>query len=91
MKKKKNHTEVKWKPSYPGQKMPQWRLWQRTDPEVCLLGFLTKEDRDAFSAGDPGPFRRIISENGKTILQNEDFKGMVRRLAYDAGIKNQIL
>jgi len=79
--------QVRWRPAYPGQLEPQVRLWHRTDPELGLLGFLTKADRDAFSKSDhPGPFRRIVSEDGRTILQNEDFQGMVRRLAYDAGI-----
>ena len=64
----------------------QWRWWNRTDPELGLLGFLTREDRDAFSANAPGPFRRIVATDGRTILQNEDFGGMVRRLAHDAGV-----
>ena len=77
-----------WEPTFPGQEAPQVRLWCRTDPELGLLGFLTRQDRDAFSNTDhPGPFRRIVAKDGRTILQNEDFHGMVSRLAYDAGIK----
>ena len=75
-----------WKPMFPGQKEPQWRWWHRTDPELGLVGFLTRQDRDDFSADKPGPFRRIVSPYGKTILQNEDFRGWVRRVAHDAGI-----
>lgn len=79
---------VKWRPSYPGQPAPQWRWWNRTDPELGLLGFLTKADRDFFSKGKPGPYRRIVAPDGRTILQNEDFRGMVRSLAHDAGIQS---
>ena len=63
-----------------------WRWWNRADPELGLLGFATRKDRDDFSNGKHGPFRRVVADDGRTILQNEDFRGMVRRLAYDAGI-----
>lgn len=66
----------------------QWRWWARTSPELGLLGFLTRADRDAFSAGAEGPFRRIVAADGRTILQTEDFRGMVRRLAHDAGVQH---
>jgi hypothetical protein len=75
-----------WRPAYPGQRKPQWRWWKATDPELGLLGFLTRQDRDNFSKGKPGPFRRIVAADGRTILQGEDFRSMVRRLAHDAGV-----
>lgn len=65
---------------------PVWRWWGRQDPELGLLGFFTKADRDDFSDGRPGPFRRVVADDGRTIIQNEDFRGMVRRLAHDAGL-----
>ena len=64
----------------------EWRWWNRTDPELGLLGFFTKADRDAFSSGRAGPFRRVVARDGRTVLQNEDFRGMVRRMAHDAGV-----
>ena len=65
----------------------QWRWWNRSDPELGLLGFATKIDRDNFNDGKPGPFRRVVAKDGSTIIQGEGFHEMVRRLAYDAGIE----
>jgi hypothetical protein len=60
-----------------------WRWWKRGDPELGLLGFVTKKDRDAFHDGGNGPFKRVVADDGRTILQGENFHQMVRRLAYD--------
>jgi hypothetical protein len=49
-------------------KLP-WVWWDRDEPEDGLTGFHTAEDRDRFSRGDPGPFRRRISEDGHTVSQ----------------------
>ncbi len=64
----------------------QTRLWNRSDPELGLLGFATRQDRDRFSDGGQGPFRRVVADDGRTIIQGEGFRQMVRRLAYDAGL-----
>lgn len=48
-----------------------WVWWDRDEPEDGLLGFHTKNDRDAFSQGGPGPYRRRISADGRTISQKE--------------------
>lgn len=69
-----------WKPEYPGQKEPVWCWWDRDDNEDGLLGFHTKKDRDRFSKGGAGPFRRRISEHGKTIPQSETWPEMIDRL-----------
>lgn len=56
-----------------------WTWWDRDEPEDGLLGFHTKKDRDNFSKGKPGPFRRRISSDGKTILQMETWSDTVTR------------
>lgn len=49
-----------------------WCWWDRDEPENGLLGFHTKADRDAFSAGKTGPFRRRLSADGRAIPQMND-------------------
>jgi hypothetical protein len=44
------------------------------EPEDGLLGFHTRQDRDSFSRNAPGPFRRRIAQDGKTIRQNGDWR-----------------
>lgn len=56
---------------------PVWVWWDRNEPEDGLLGFHTKEDRDRFSNKEPGPYRRRISPEGKTISQIEEWKDMM--------------
>jgi len=63
-----------------------WRWWRRDEPEMGLLGFLTEEDRDAFSRGDAGPFRRVVSDDGRTISQHEGWRGLLDRLTDEADI-----
>jgi hypothetical protein len=46
-----------------------WDWWDRDEPEEGFLGFHTKKDRDDFSAGKAGPFRRRLSADGRTISQ----------------------
>ena len=56
---------------------PVWVWWDRDEPEDGLLGFHTKEDRDRFSKKAPGPYRRRISPDGKTISQLETWQDMM--------------
>jgi hypothetical protein len=47
-----------------------WRWWRRGDPEFGLQGFACCEERDAFSAGGSGPFRRVVAPpGGRTVRQ----------------------
>lgn len=46
-----------------------WCWWTPGEPESGLQGFCTREDRDAFSAGGDGPFRRVAIPGGRTIRQ----------------------
>lgn len=64
-----------------------WRWWSRDEPEDGLLGFETVEDRDAFSRGDEGPFRRVISDDGRTIRQGETWREMMDRMSKAAGLE----
>lgn len=73
-----------WKPDYPGQIEPLWVWWMPDEPEDGLLGFHTKKDRDSFSQKKPGPFRRRIAADGKTISQTETWGGMIARLTQEA-------
>lgn len=66
-----------------------WRWWERDEPEVGLLGFHTKRDRDDFSAGKPGRFRRRVSDDGRTISQTETWDVFVQGLCDEAGILRQ--
>lgn len=34
--------------------------WHPGEPEDNLHGFVTKQDRDDFEAGKPGPFLRVV-------------------------------
>lgn len=55
-----------WKPEYPGQpREPSWVWWERDEHEEDLLGFHTKEDRDRYGSGAPGPFRRRLCQRGQ--------------------------
>lgn len=56
-----------------------WVRWDRDEPEDGLLGFYNQIDRDEFSAGRRGPFRRVVSPDGRTISQMDDWKGMLKR------------
>lgn len=63
-----------------------WVWWERDEPEDGLTGFHTKEDRDRFSKGGDGPFRRRISADGHTTSQTwqwDDMMSEVRRLLDD--------
>ena len=55
-----------WRPEYPGQKEPVWAWWSKGEREDDLLGFHTRSDRDAFSRGEQGPFRRRLCPRGET-------------------------
>lgn len=35
-------------------------MWHRGQSEEHVLGFATREGRDAFERGDPGPFERVL-------------------------------
>jgi hypothetical protein len=35
-------------------------MWYPGDPEDHLYGFATAQDRDAYAAGGPGPFERVL-------------------------------
>ncbi|ORE90953.1 hypothetical protein [Aurantimonas sp. 22II-16-19i] len=64
-----------WKPEYPSQERePVWVWWDRDEPETGLVGFHTKEDRDRFQKKEPGPYRRRVSADGKTISQLADWQ-----------------
>lgn len=63
-----------------------WRWWSKGEPEIGLLGFHTAEDRDAFDAGKPGPFRRNVSWDGRTTLQAETWDQRVQRECERAGV-----
>ena len=50
-----------------------WRWWSRGECEEGLQGFHTREDRDRFSEGGSGPFRRVVAREGeRTIYQTTD-------------------
>lgn len=51
-----------------------WRLWFTDEPEVGLQGFVTKQDRDQFSAGGYGPFKRVITPEGCRDLPQLPFR-----------------
>jgi hypothetical protein len=68
-----------------------WRWWRRDEPETGLLGFHYRQDRDDFSAGKPGPFRRRVSEDGRTISQTEGWDGMLQRMCDGAAIERRSL
>jgi len=57
-----------------------WTWWSRGDNEDSLLGFHTKKDRDAFSRGDAGPFRRRVADDGRTVLQTATWADMIENL-----------
>lgn len=60
-----------------------WVWWDRDEPEDGLLGFHTQEDRDNFHTKKPGPYRRRVAPNGKTISQMDDWNDQmseVRRI-----------
>lgn len=62
------------------EKRLPWVWWMRDEPEDDLLGFHTAADRDAFSAGEPGPFRRRVCAPGQgAISQTETWAERVRR------------
>lgn len=42
-----------------------WVDWYPGDAEDDLHGFVTVRERDAFEAGKPGPFRRIVRNHHK--------------------------
>lgn len=46
-----------------------WVWWDRDEPEDGLLGFHTQGDLDRFSSNAPGPYRRRLSADGRTISQ----------------------
>lgn len=54
-----------------------WVWWDRDEPEDGLMGFHTKEDRDRFSRKEPGPYRRRVSKDAKTINQMNDWQEMM--------------
>lgn len=41
-----------------------WLYWSPGEPDGHLLGFVSRRERDAATAGKPGPFRRIIRPLG---------------------------
>jgi hypothetical protein len=63
-----------WTPLYPGQKEPVWTWWDRGDSELGLTGFLTRAERDRFSSGGKGPFKRIVTEDGHTVSQTATWR-----------------
>ncbi len=66
----------------------EWVWWDREYSEAGLSGFHTKDDRDRFSAGKPGPFRRrVVKEGMHEISQIEDWSMMVKRMSREAGIE----
>ena len=58
--------ETGWRPEYPEQtREPSWIWWERGEYEGDLLGFHTKQDRDRYSRGGSGPFRRRLCARGQ--------------------------
>jgi hypothetical protein len=55
-----------------------WCWWDRDEPEDGMVGFVTAQDRNKFSAGGRGPFRRILTSDGHTISQMSRFRDMLR-------------
>jgi hypothetical protein len=51
-----------------------WAWWSRGDSERGLSGFITRKERDAFSRGEPGPFRRVVTADGHTVSQTATFE-----------------
>jgi hypothetical protein len=73
-----------WKPEYPGQERePVWVWWDRDEPEDGLLGFHTSEDCRRFSNSQPGPYRRRVAEDGRTIPQVGGWSEMISRFGAD--------
>ena len=68
-----------------------WRWWSKGYPETGLLGFHTREDRDGYEAGKQGPFRRRVSDDGRTIRQVETYDAMVQAMCEGAGIERRSL
>lgn len=67
-----------------------WVWWSPNEPEAGLTGFHTREDRDAFSRGEPGPFRRRLTRPGREdISQTETWDGMMDRVCAEAGITRE--
>ena len=50
-----------WDPDYPGQEIPELKVWYDDEPETGMSGFYNLKDRDAFSAGGHGPFFRRVT------------------------------
>ena len=60
-------------------KQPQvWCWWDRDETEDGMTGFVTPQDRNKFSAGGPGPFRRILTSDSHTVSQMSRFRGMLQ-------------
>ncbi len=55
-----------------------WQWWSRGDNEDGLTGFHTKEDCEAFERGEDGPFRRRVSEDGRTTSQMWDWNDLMQ-------------
>lgn len=66
------------------EKLP-WVWWERDEPEDDLLGFHTKEDLERFRKNLPGPYRRRISNNGRTISQLETWDDMMKGIKKELG------
>ena len=39
---------------------PEIRMWRPGEPEDDLWGFVSREERDAYQEGHPGPFCRVV-------------------------------
>ena len=46
-------------------------MWLRGQTEDHLHGFATREGRDAFMRGDPGPFERVLRDPAAPPIDTE--------------------
>lgn len=46
-------------------------LWQRGQSEEHVHGFATREGRDAYDRGEPGPFERVLRDPAAPPISDE--------------------
>lgn len=76
---------VDWTPDYPGQKEPKLVVWFVGEGEGGLSGFHSKQDRDAFSRGERGPFLRRVTGNTYRQMPMTKAKGGCLSCGGDCG------
>lgn len=67
-----------WEPIYPGQAIPELKVWYDDEPESGMAGFYTEKDRDSFTAGGSGPFFRTVTARDMPQLPMRQARGEVK-------------